>query len=444
MLRFAGPQHVRRSADESSIDGETRCAPVDLGKAVFHSGHRPGRELASGAMATDSRLPEDMNALVPGRATREGTQRFARRQHCAKDHFTRPDDLWLSSIALGSLRGEPGGVDDLLYRSVVCDFLGLSGNVFNTALSDRMQTSERAIGHAIRRAIHEKVVARDEIVVLSKGGQLTPNPDFVRDPISAQRDLYASYIDSGVLDPREVTRGHSIAPRFLLDQIWRSRHNLGLETIDYYLIQEPEIHLRVLGSDGFRTALHAAFEAMELAVSKRWIGAYGLSTWDGFLLPDSDRSHLSIVDLLDVALDVGSADHHLRALQLPYGLAMGEGAVLESQLGPDGHSRAILDSLQDTGTVVFASAPLYAGRLIGHIPAFVRAAFPEAPSDATTALQFVRSTANVTTAVVGMREAAHVEDNMRLRAIPRAHPGLPARLFAAAHGEHAAQTGSTP
>ena len=390
-------------------------------------------------MSSDASDPDQTPALLPGRASAEGTRRFAARQSCVDDHFAHPDELWLSSIALGTLRGDPGGIDDLLYRSVVGDFLEWSGNVFNTALSDRMQTSERALGHAIRRAVRERAVARDEIVVVSKGGQLTPNPDFLRDPTRAQHDLYSSYIDSGILDLREVSRGHSMAPRFLLDQIERSRRNLGLETIDYYLIQEPEIHLRALGADGFRTALQSAFEAMELAVSKRWISAYGLSTWDGFLLPDSDRSHLSIVDLFDIALDVGSADHHLRALQLPFGLAMGEGAVLESQLGPDGHSHAILDSLKGTGTVVFASAPLYAGRLLGHIPQFVRDAFPEAPSDATTALQFVRSTANVTSAVVGMRESAHVEDNMRLRAIPRARPELPARLFAEAHPRSSAQ-----
>lgn len=390
-------------------------------------------------MSSNVSGPEETPTLLPGRATGEGTKRFAARQSCADDHFARPDELWLSSIALGTLRGYPGGIDDLLYRSVVSNFLEWSGNVFNTALSDRMQTSERALGIALRRAVRERATARDEIVVVSKGGQLTPNPDFLDDPARAQNDLYSSYIDTGILDPSEVTRGHSMAPRFLLDQIQRSRRNLGLETIDYYLIQEPEIHLRGLGADGFRTALLAAFEAMEIAVSKGWISAYGLSTWDGFLLPDSDRSHLSIVDLFDIALEVGSADHHLRALQLPYGLAMGEGAILESQLGPDGHSRAILDSLHETGTAVFASAPLYAGRLVGHIPHFVRNAFPDAPSDATTALQFVRSTANVTTAVVGMRDLAHVEDNMRLRAIPRARPELPARLFAEAHQQNSAQ-----
>lgn len=372
--------------------------------------------------------PED---LVAGRATTLGTRAFADRQQAAADHFSRPDALWLASIGFGSLRGEPGGVDDLLYRSALGDYLESAGNVVNTALSDRFQTSERALGHALRRAFVERRIAREEVVVVTKGGALTPDGDRLRDQASAQRDLYATYIDSGILSLDDVHRGHAMTPRFLLDQIERSRRNLGLATLDYYLVQEPEIHLRELGVDGFRAALHATFEALELAVSRGWIGAYGLATWDGFLLPDSDRSHLSIVDLFDIALDVGQAEHHLRVLQLPYGLAMGEGAVLASQLGPDGESRAILESLRDTGTVVFASAPLYGGRLVGRVPAFVRAAFPEASSDATAALQFTRSTAQVDCAVVGMRDAAHVAENMGLARVPRAKPEIPAALFAA-------------
>jgi aryl-alcohol dehydrogenase-like predicted oxidoreductase len=394
--------------------------------------------------------------LFPGFATREGTRRFADRQPCASDHFARPDDLWLSSIGLGTLRGEPGGVDDLLYRSIVSDFIAASGNVFNTALSDRMQTSERALGNALRRVFRESGedfesaeeresgktsgtraanrpgCRRDEVVVVSKGGALTPDPQFAGSYTMVQRDLYETYIDSGLIDPSEVIRGHCLSPRFLLDQIQRSRRNLGLETIDYYLLQEPEILLRKLGADAFRSLMQEAFEALEQAVERGWIRAYGISSWDGFLLPDSDRSHLSIVDLFQIALDVGQADHHLRAIQLPYGLAMGEGAALDSQLGPDGHSRALLESLRDTGTVVFASAPLYGGRLVGRIPGFVREAFPEATSDASAALQFVRSTANVTTAITGMRDPEHLEDNMRLARIPRADPSLPRRLFAAA------------
>ena len=195
------------------------------------------------------------STLLPGRATRQGTERFASRQNAEPDHFARPDELSLSSIALGTLRGEPGGIDDLLYRSVVDDFVEASGNVFNTALSDRMQTSERALGQAIARLVREQAATRDELIIVTKGGALTPDPDRATSYTAVQRDLYETYIDSQLVDPSEVIRGHSMAPRFLLDQIERSRRNLGLETLDYYLIQEPEIWLRQLGPDGFRAAL---------------------------------------------------------------------------------------------------------------------------------------------------------------------------------------------
>lgn len=383
-------------------------------------------------MPTDPKAIADAQDLVPGRATAAGTRAFANRAAAAPDHFSRPDALSLASIGFGTLRGDPGGVDDLLYRSALAEYLERAGNVIDTALSDRFQTSERAVGHALRRALREGRIAREEVVVVTKGGALTPDGDRVRDRVSAQRDLYSTYIETGILAYDDIHRGFALTKRFLLDQIERSRRNLGLATLDYYLIQEPEIHLRELGVDGFRKQIAEAFEALELAVSRGWIGAYGLASWDGFLLPDSDRSHLSIVDLFEVALDVGSADHHLRAIQLPYGLAMGEGAVAASQLGPDGLSRALLESLCDTGTAVFASAPLYGGRLLGRVPAFVRQAFPEAESDAAAAIQFARSTAQVSCAVVGMREIAHVEQNMALARVPRARPEIPAGLFAKA------------
>ncbi len=241
-------------------------------------------------------LPE-RDPLLSGRATRAGTRRYAERialrleglgRPLAPDHFSRPDELWLSSIALGTMRGDPGGVDDLLYRSAVGELLEGGCNVFVTALSDRMQTSEQALGQALRRALREGRVARDEIVVVTKGGALTPDPARARDYVSAQRDLYSTYIDSGLVHPDEVHRGHSIAPDFLLDQIERSRRNLGLETIDYYLIQEPELQLKGLGVDGFREGLERAFAALEEAVRRGWIGATSgssrssrpPSTWD--------------------------------------------------------------------------------------------------------------------------------------------------------------------
>lgn len=365
---------------------------------------------------------------IPGRATPEGTRRYAARFADLPGHFRCPDALTFSSLALGTRRGRPGGVEDVLYRSAVGECLARGVNVIDTALSDRSFTSERAVGQALRRAIREGVVTRDEVVVVTKGGELAIDAEALGLG-HPQHQLYRSYVETGLLDPDTVVNGCCLAPAFLLDQIERSRGNLGLETLDLYLLQEPELQLRALGPTRFRDTLRAAFETLEGAVRDGRIGAYGLCTWSGFLVPHSEREHLSLVDVFEAALEAGSADHHLRALQLPYGLAMGEGAGLSSQLGPDGGSHAVLESLEGTGTAVLASAPLYGGRLVGRLPKEIREAFPDTRGDAQAALQFTRSTAGVTSAVVGMRDPDHLEDDLALARIPPADPSVPAELF---------------
>ncbi|MEZ4215524.1 MAG: aldo/keto reductase [Myxococcota bacterium] len=368
---------------------------------------------------------------IPGRATPEGTRRYAARAPACAGHFRAPDRLLVSSLALGTRQGAPGGVDDLLYRSALETLLEAGCNVVDTALSDRMQTSERAVGAALARAIASGLVARDEVVVVTKGGALTADARFAQTRAEVHRNLVATYLESGLVDPDRLVGGHCMQPRFLRDQIARSRANLGLETIDFYLVQEPELHLRELGPDGFRDALVETFAALEDEVAHGHIAAYGVCTWNGFLVPHTEREHLSVFDVFEAALEAGSGDHHLRAVQMPYGLAVGEGAALASQLS-GGATASVVELLVDTGTLVLASAPLFGGRIVGHVPAFVRAAYPETRGDAQCALQFARSTHGVSTVVVGLREPAHVDAAVALARTPPAEPAIAAGLFRAA------------
>ncbi len=372
----------------------------------------------------------------PGRATPEGTRRFAERFSHLPGHFRCPDRLLLPSLGLGLRNGEPGGRDELLYRGAVAQLLEGGVNLFATALSERLQKSERSLGAALERAFRGGRVARDEICVVTKGGYLTPDPDFAESPARVRRYLRETYLDSGLVDPDHLSHGaHCLDPPFLRDQIERSRRNLRLETLDLYLLEDPELALQAAGAAEFRRRICAAFEELERAVEAGWIGAFGLSTWDGFLRPHTDRHHLGVLDLFGWALDVGGADHHLRALQVPYGLALPGALCFESQLGPRGASEALLATLRGTGTAVFASAPLLQGRALGALPELVHRSFPEARSDAQRCLQFVRSTPGVTAAIVGMREPEHVEENLALARVPPAPPErIEALLREAAEG----------
>lgn len=364
---------------------------------------------------------------LPGRATAEGTKRFAERFASLPGHFRRPDRLWLSSLGLGTKPGAPGGVDDLCYRSAVPRALELGANVFDTSISYRQQTSERALGKSLARAFREKAAARDEVFVISKCGYLAPDAESVMD---GRRYLVRTYLDTGIVDLDDVVNGvHVLSPRFIADQIERSRANLGLETIDLYLLEDPELQLAARGPTGFRESLLECFETLEEAVALGAIASYGLATWHGLLVPYGERGHLSMFELLEAAMQVGGAEHHLRGVALPYSLGFGEARALASQFGPEARATNLFDTLRDTGTAVFVAAPLVHGRAARGLPQFVREAFPDLKTDAQRCLQFARSTAGVTTALVAMRSPEHVDENLALASHEPAKPEVIDALF---------------
>ncbi len=365
--------------------------------------------------------------LLSGRATPEGTKRFARRFPALPGHFRRPDRLWLSSLGLGTKPGAPGGVDDLCYRSVAPRALELGVNVFDTSISYRQQTSERSLGRALRRSVREGAAQRDEIFVISKCGYLTPDAESVMD---GRRYLVRTYLDTGLVELDEVVNGvHVLSPRFIADQIERSRANLGLETIDLYLLEDPELQLAARGPTGFKAALADWFATLEEAVAGGAIASYGLSTWHGMLVPYGERGHLSMFELLETAMEVGGAEHHLRGVALPYSVAFGEAKGLASQFGPEARATNLFDTLRDTGTAVFTAAPLVHGRAARGLPLFFRQAFPGLQTDAQRCLQFARSTPGVTTALVAMRSPEHVDENLALASHGPAKPELIDALF---------------
>jgi len=365
--------------------------------------------------------------MLSGRATPEGTKRFAQRFGALPGHFRRPDRLWLSSLGLGTKPGAPGGVDDLCYRSVTPRALELGVNVFDTSISYRQQTSERALGRALNRAFREGVAQRDEVFVISKCGYLSADAESVMD---GRRYLVRTYLDTGLVELDEVVNGvHVLSPRFIADQIERSRANLALETIDLYLLEDPELQLAARGPSGFKEALAAWFETLEEAVARGAIASYGLSTWHGMLVPYGERGHVSMFELLETAMQVGGPEHHLRGIALPYSVAFGEARGLASQFGPEARATNLFDTLRDTGTAVFTAAPLVHGRAARGLPLFFRQAFPALKTDAQRCLQFARSTPGVTTALVAMRGLEHVDENLALASHEPAKPDVIDALF---------------
>ena len=76
-----------------------------------------------------------------------------------------------------------------------------------------------------------------------------------------------------------------------------------------------------------------------------------------------------------------------------------------------------------------ASASVYQGQLTRNLPPVVAQFIPGLESDAQRALQFVRSTPGIGTALVGMKSAAHVEENAEVAGVSPLLPADFAKLF---------------
>lgn len=360
-----------------------------------------------------------LESLVEGRATAEGTRRFRKRfAKALPDHFYRKlvDGTVVSSLGLGTYLGECEDAEDARYTATVIAALEKGVNILDTAINYRCQRSERAIGEALRTMFSGGDIAREEVVVCTKGGYIP----LERTPPATKEGyrgfLHSEYYGPGVMGPDDViSGGHCLAPRYLDDQIERSRKNLGLAFIDIYYIHNPEQQLDVLSRADFLDVVRAAFSTLEKQVARGVIGNYGCATWNGFrVLPDA-KNHLSLPELVSVAREVGGDRHHFKVVQLPVNLAMTEAVRVPTQtVGADRVS--LLEAAHRLGVSVVGSATLMQSQLARSLPKQLLTTFPGFHTDARRAIAFAQSLP-LTAALVGMKSVSHLEENLECPAI---------------------------
>ena len=354
---------------------------------------------------------------MPSHATAEGTRRFAQRfdGRAAPGHFREQQGLSLSSIGIGTYLGDPDERTDRSYTAAVVAAVSAGVNFIDSAINYRFQRSERSIAEALR-ILNERGFSREEIIVCTKGGYLTPDGGVSTD---SRRYFQEEYLQRGILRIEDVAAGvHCMAPGFLEDQLARSLSNLGLDCIDVYYLHNPETQLSAVSRTEFNRRLRDAFVFLESAVTAGRIRFYGLATWNAFRVAPNSHEFISLGEAVDLARDIAGDAHHLRFVQLPFNLAMPEAFTLANQM-IDGRPATISEAALRLGITVVASASLLQSQLVRQLPPVV-AEVLGLDSDLHRALQFARSAPGVTTALVGMSREVHVADNLRLLGVPPA------------------------
>ncbi len=366
---------------------------------------------------------------MTNQATAEGTRKYAQRftGRAAEGHFRTVQaagEVTLSSIGIGTYLGGCDAPTDAAYTQAVAAAVRGGVNVVDSAINYRMQRSERAIGAALKLLLAEGF-SREELVICTKGGYLTPDGDL---PANPREYFQREFFDKGICKPEDIAGGaHCMAPRYLEDQLQRSLRNLGVDCVDvYYLHNAAESQLGEVDREAFNLRLRRAFEYLEGEVDKGRIRYYGMATWNCFRQDPRAQDYASLESIVRLACGVAGSGHHFRFVQLPFNLAMTEALVAANQ--PLQKTNVPMVKAADAlGVALIGSAALLQTRIKG-LPPFVADALGQS-TDLLNALQFARSSPGITAALVGMSQRAHVEENLKLVSVAPASPEQFMRLF---------------
>jgi len=288
--------------------------------------------------------------------------------------------LVLSSIGIGTYLGNPDAATDLSYTRAIVRAVQLGVNVIDTAANYRFQRSERSIGEALKILANEHGIAREDLVICTKGGYL---PFDGAPPRSVAEYVNETFVKPGIASFEDfVGSSHCMTPSYLQSQIDQSLRNMGVEYVNVYYIHNPESQLPYVSEQEFYARLKQAFERLEENRRQGKLVHYGVATWNGFRQPPNSPQHHSLTRMVELAREVGGEQHGFHFIQLPYNVAMPEATSVIGE--------AVL-----LGVTVVTSASLLQGR----IP-------PQ------KAIEFVRSTPGITTALIGMSRVEHVEENL--------------------------------
>jgi aryl-alcohol dehydrogenase-like predicted oxidoreductase len=373
-------------------------------------------------------MPTPTASPILGFATPEGTRTYAARftGKIAAGNFRElvVTNLSVSSLGIGTYLGEPDAATDQGYTGAVTAAVEGGINLIDTAINYRLQRSERSVGAALRK-LSAAGFSRDEVVLCTKAGFLTPDAEM---PADASEYFHREYVEPGVFRAEEIAAGcHCLVPRFLENQLERSLRNLGVACIDVLYLHNPETQLGEVSRDEFRGRIRTAFQCLESAVSAGNIRTYGLATWNAFRQAENSRDYLSIEEMVKLAREAGGEDHHFRFVQLPFNLAMPE-ALTHANQQVGGRQVSMVQAARPLGITLITSAALLQGQLMRGLPPFVASAIGLA-DDRERALQFARSAPGVTSALIGMSRAEHVRQNLGLLEIEPASRDQFLRLF---------------
>jgi len=287
-------------------------------------------------------------------ATVEGTERFASQFPNHQYRQLGRTGLYCSELGFGSYRVDQ---ETPTHQTAFEQALRSGVNLIDTSTNYMDGESERMIGDRLHDAFDSRVIQRDEVILVSKAGYIqgSLHEQCLADPAGPKYE-----------DIRQFHHGlaYCLDPEFINDQIEQSLDRLLVDSLDVFLLHNPEYYLMHLIDQekenpqialaSYYQVLRQAFETCESAVKKGWIQCYGVSS-NTLPSPVNDPYRQSLETMEQLAESI-SDSHHFSVIQFPFNIYESGAAFYPHT--EDG--RSLLDYAESLNKGVLINRPLNA------------------------------------------------------------------------------------
>jgi aryl-alcohol dehydrogenase-like predicted oxidoreductase len=356
--------------------------------------------------------------VLNGYATPNGTKKYvdyAIQKGKPASHFRVFDDLYLSTIGIGTYLGEMTTEDDKAVENAVYQSVKSGAvNVIDTAINYRAMRSEKSIGRGLSSLINDGIISRDQVFICTKNGYITNDGDYPA--IDVMEYVQRMYISTGIIRPDDISSGYNVLNLAYIEKcIDKSLLNMHLDAIDLVYVHNAfERWYEDVNREEFIQMLVKVFEVYEKYRSNNKIRYYGMAAWTCFRVPPDNKEYLSLEEVVKLAEKIGGNEHGFRFIQLPYNLAYSEALLLKNQTVGDEKNLNILEAAAKLNIGIFTSIPLFQGRLL-------RAKIPDYDGlndQVAKLIQIIRSSPSVIAPLIGQKKPEHVQQNLKIAVIP--------------------------
>ncbi len=259
-----------------------------------------------------------MKKIITGKAQTRATRERLERFPGFPAAILSGSDLSVSPLGFGSYRVH---INIEEHRKALAHALRNGVNLIDTSANYTDGGSEMLIGSVLRELTESGELRREEVVIISKAGyiqgqnlsrlqQRRPGGDAFPEIIHYQQGL-----------------DHCIHPDFLEEQLTLSLERLQCDTIDYFLLHNPEYFLFDARRRGippqearktYYERIDRAFMYLEQEVQRGRIQYYGVSSNTLPVMP-THYAYTDLDKLIELARSLGKK-HHFRMIQFPMNL----------------------------------------------------------------------------------------------------------------------------